>query len=195
MHDKQPVRSTLNPPAQGERPGLQRRFLCILADVLILWLPMTVIWGPLAYTEIASVLIACLGPGPGVVLSPASLRDIGLTYMLDFALTAGYFGITQGKWGQTLGKRLGREKIVRLDGSSLQMSTGILRGGGLLRHARCDFRGRYYPKLWTGKGWSYCQTLSYVKCCGLGRSGGKFLAPFTSATPDKTSGSIGNCGA
>ena len=151
MHDKQPVRSTLNPPAQGERPGLQRRFLCILADVLILWLPMTVIWGPLAYTEIASVLIACLGPGPGVVLSPASLRDIGLTYMLDFALTAGYFGITQGKWGQTLGKRLGREKIVRLDGSSLQMSTGILRGGGGTTPCPLRFQGEILSKVVDGK--------------------------------------------
>jgi len=114
-------------PIEGtslQRPGFWRRFGCIFLDGLILFIPSLVInvlfgaatWNP-----------ANTGAKSAFVFSRGMLL-VGVGELLMFAIGTAYFGILQGYNGQTLGKRSGREKVVRLDGSPIDMKTGILRG-------------------------------------------------------------------
>ena len=107
------------------RPGFWRRYGCIFLDGLVLIIPNAVV-----IFSFGTVGLAQNTKHPSVFGTPFihGMRDAGIGQILIFLIGTAYFGIAQGKWGQTLGKRVGREKVVRMDGSPVDMKTGILRG-------------------------------------------------------------------
>ena len=107
-----------------QRPSFWRRFGCIFLDWLVLIIPTAAlewVFGVVSWTGLNPNAQPAFAFSHGILF--AGLSQMGL-----FILTTAYFGILQGRSGQTLGKRAGREKVVRLDGNPVGMRTGILRG-------------------------------------------------------------------
>jgi uncharacterized RDD family membrane protein YckC len=107
------------------RPGVWRRLLCISFDNLVLILLNLAIM----------FLLGLVGVGPLVSNSAGNahhvstfLRGIGIGQIVVFLIGTAYFGIMQAAGGQTLGKRIGREKVVRKDGSPIGTKTAFIRG-------------------------------------------------------------------
>ena len=107
------------------RPGFWRRFGCILLDDLVLIIPNIVI--TLSFGTVGLAQNTKHPPPFGAPFAHGMVYA-GIGEILAFLVGTAYFGLTQGMWGQTLGKRVGREKVVRMDGSPVDMKTGILRG-------------------------------------------------------------------
>lgn len=107
------------------RPSFWRRWGCIIVDGLILLVPSVIIelifgtpsWGGYANSHAKSLFIFTHG-----------MLFAGIGELFLFIISTAYFGLLQGSSGQTVGKRIGREKVVRLDGSLVDMRTGLLRG-------------------------------------------------------------------
>ncbi len=107
------------------RPGVWRRLLCISFDNLVLILLNLAIM----------LLLGLVGVGPLVSNSAGNahhvstfLRGIGIGQIVVFLVGTAYFGIMQAAGGQTLGKQIGREKVVRKDGSPIDTKTAVIRG-------------------------------------------------------------------
>jgi len=97
-----------------ERPSVLRRFGCVLVDSIIL--------------NVAGVLI-----GAAVALMAASFGGSvgGMTYAaLIFVATflnMGYYTYFHGVRGQTLGKMIGKLKVVQMDGSPINVAIAFKR--------------------------------------------------------------------
>ncbi len=108
-----------------QRPSFWRRFGCIFVDGLVLMVPSLI-------TEFIFGTVAAAGISNPHATSffafSHGMLFAGIGNLILFVINAAYFGILHGAYGQTLGKRAGREKVVRLDGSPVDMRTGILRG-------------------------------------------------------------------
>jgi uncharacterized RDD family membrane protein YckC len=104
------------PPGVLDRPSVQRRFGGMFLDGLI--------FGVVYMVVTISVLgTMTLAPGP----APGSSAVIILWQLIYSVITAAYFVLMHGRYGQTLGKMAARIKVVRHDGGNIGMGTSALR--------------------------------------------------------------------
>lgn len=92
-------------PGQVDRPSLLRRFACTLVDYVIMWVLLNV-----SMAALAAVLVG-------------SEWFVFLAVLVMMA----YVGFMHGAFGRTLGKMLGRTRVVKLDSSPIDMQTAMLR--------------------------------------------------------------------
>ncbi len=113
-----------------QRPSFWRRFGCIAFDWLV------IIAGYMAQTLVIFIIAALMatthrapllfGGSPG---RPAHWLVVGefVLGVVDDLLIVAYFALLHYKNGQTVGKMVGRLKVVTLDGSPLSLGTAALR--------------------------------------------------------------------
>lgn len=112
-------------PAYGPQPGgLGLRIGAYLIDTILLGIVIaivTVVLGVLLFTgEAVSGGVMGFGGGGGVVVR-------FIAGLLSAAITLGYFGVLEGRNGQTVGKMLLNLRAVKADGSALSTEDAVKR--------------------------------------------------------------------
>ena len=86
--------------------GVGTRFIALLIDAIILWVVQVII---------------------SMVLSQLLRDNVGLTLLINLAISVGYFVVYQESQGQTLGKKVMKIKVVDAQGKKPTMMTFFLR--------------------------------------------------------------------
>jgi uncharacterized RDD family membrane protein YckC len=125
-------------PIEGtglQRPGFWRRFGCIVVDWLIIWavdIVISMIMGILMLTYLGDRTFGSGGSGAAPVVRPLPMTGWYLVLsicmtILSYGLLIMYFAYFHYRWGQTIGKRVGRIKVVSMDGSPITFGCALKR--------------------------------------------------------------------
>ncbi|MEM8738437.1 MAG: RDD family protein [Planctomycetota bacterium] len=97
-----------------EAPGSWRRLGCAIVDGLLVGI-------------VGGVLGAVVGGVTAAATGNLDPRVQGGTEVLSAAIAMLYYGLMHANGGQTLGKKLGKFKVINLDGSDIDTKTAMVR--------------------------------------------------------------------
>ena len=109
------------------RPGVGRRFGCYLLDAILLWIVAAIIEIALAF--IAGIQIFQFNHNTQSAASHAVTQATtfaGVAVGISIIVVL-YYGLMHGTRGATFGKMAGKLKVVKRDGSDINIRIGILR--------------------------------------------------------------------
>ncbi|MDR1744634.1 MAG: RDD family protein [Planctomycetota bacterium] len=111
------------PPADNEfeflpRPGFWRRFFCWLLDMTVL----VVVCGVVNY-----FILGIDPPDPGNAPDALPPDPSNIEFVANAALAFLYFALMHGRFGKTLGKMLGRFRVVAMNGSPIGYRAAFVR--------------------------------------------------------------------
>jgi uncharacterized RDD family membrane protein YckC len=96
-------------PGEFEIPSVRKRFRCIFVDGLIIGLPFS-----------ALIMVLARGMTVGPIM-------LGIVSAIGALAAVIYFGQLHGMSGQSVGKKLGKLRVVTLEGGPITLQTGYVR--------------------------------------------------------------------
>lgn len=105
------------PEGQFERPGIARRFLSYILDIIVLLILQTSILFGGFYLKTHHLY------NPKDVAMPI----VGILQCIEAVISVAYFAMWHSYRGQTFGKIAGHLKVIRMDGSPISKGTAWIR--------------------------------------------------------------------